>query len=356
MLINIVIGLVVLSVIVLVHELGHFISAKSTRVRVEEFGLFFPPRLLSVKRGETIYSLNAIPFGGFNRLSGEVDPNVPGSLAGRKPGIRLLVFSAGSLMNIILAFLTLSVAFMVPHDVSTEHVMVKDIAPNSPAALAGIEAGDRLLTVEGKPLENVVDLIRTIQLNLGEEITILVRHSDATEEEVSLVPRWRPPEGEGAIGILLDPEAAERSRTVSKRSYPFWEAIPRGATELINTVVLYKDGLVSVIAGTTPAELVGPVGVIQAAGEVARYGISPLLEFAAIISLIIGIFNFFPLPALDGGRIVFVLLEWIRRGKRASPRVEGIVHTVGFLALLAVMVVITYQDIIRIVTGGTLIP
>ena len=355
-LINIVIGLIVLSIIVLVHELGHFITAKATGVRVEEFGLFFPPRLFSIKRGETVYSINAIPFGGFNKLSGEVDPSAPKSLAGRSTGVRLLVLSAGSLMNILLAFLSLSIAFMVPHDMVKESVVVKDIAPNSPAAMAGIEAGDTLLSVDGEPLQNVVDLIRTIQLNLGEEITILVERSDSTTELVTVIPRWRPPEGEGAIGILLDLEAARLSKTVSSQSYPFWEAIPRGATELIEILVLYKDGLVSMIAGTVPVELAGPVGIIQVTGEVAKSGISPLLEFAAILSLIIGVFNFIPLPALDGGRIVFVLLQWLRRGKRVSPRTEGIVHSIGFFILIAVMVAVTYQDIIRIIAGESLIP
>jgi regulator of sigma E protease len=356
MLITIIVGIIVLSIIALFHEFGHFITAKASGVMVKEFGLGLPPRIIGKKWGETIYSINWIPFGAFNSMSGEIDPAETRSLAGKKPGVRILVFAAGSLMNILLAFLAFSIAFMVPHHVVSEPVMVKDIAPGSPAAVAGIRAGDTLLSVNDNPLENLTDLIRGIQLNLGEEITILTRHSDNTEEIVSVVPRWRPPEGEGAIGILLDVEAAELNQTVSSRSYPFWEAIPKGATELIDILFLYKDGIVSMIAGTAPVEVAGPVGIVQMTGEAAKSGISPLLEFAAIISLVIGIFNFFPLPALDGGRIVFVLLEWLRGGKRVSPRVEGMVHSVGFILLIAVMVAITYRDIARIITGDSLIP
>ena len=356
MIVTILIGLAVLSVIVLVHELGHFITAKTSGIRVDEFGLGYPPRLLKVRRGETQYSLNAIPFGGFTKMAGEEDPKTPRSLASKSIGTRLLVLSAGSLMNILIALLFFSIAFMVPHQVVNEPVMVKGIAPNSPAAMAGIEPGDTLLSVDGEPMRNLVDLLRSIQLNLGEEVTILVKHSDATTEDVQVVPRWRPPEGEGAIGIEIDLEAARLNRTTVRQQYPFWEAIPMGSSQLIETLVLYKDGIVSMIVGTVPAEVVGPVGIIQITGEVAKTGIGPLLEFAALISLIIAIFNLFPIPALDGGRIAFVLLEWVRRGKRISPKTEGTVHFIGFAMLMAFILIITYQDIMRIISGSSFVP
>ncbi len=356
MVITIIIGLVVLSVIVIAHELGHFITAKAVGVRVEEFGLGFPPRLLSFKRGETRYSLNAIPFGGFNKLTGEEDPTEPRSLASKGIGARLLVLSAGSLMNILLALFLLSIAFMVPHDLTIEPVMVKEVAPGSPAAIAGIEPGDTFLSINGEPLQNLVDLIRSVQLNLGDEITILVKHSDSTTEDVQVIPRWRPPEGEGAIGIVIDLEAAQQNGTIVRQSYPFWKAIPMGFTGLIETFVLYKNGIIGVIVGTVPAEFVGPVGIVQITGEVAKAGISPLLELSAFLSLILGLVNLFPLPALDGGRIVFVLLEWIRRGKRISPKTEGFVHLIGFILLIGAMLAVTYQDIVRIISGGGLLP
>lgn len=351
---NIIIGIVIISVIAIIHELGHYITAKLSGVTIEEAGLGLPPRIIGKKWRGTIYSLNWIPFGAFVRMAGEVDPEVPGSLASKKPPTKLMVLAAGSVMMFILAFLILPVAYMVPHDVVQEPVLVKEVAAGSPAEIAGLRTGDTLLKINEESLDNNAEMVRNIQLHLGDEIQILTRHSDGTEETVALVPRWNPPEGEGAIGIVLDLEASAGLRKIVKESDPFWVAIPKGTVELFDIVVLYKDGLFAMISGSSDVQLVGPVGVVQIAGEVARAGLSPLLEFAAIISLILGIVNLFPLPALDGGRIVFVIIEWIRGGKRVSPRVENIVHTVGFLALITVMVLITYQDIARIIAGESL--
>ncbi len=144
--------------------------------------------------------------------------------------------------------------------------------------------------------------------------------------------------------------------TIVSQSYPFWKAVPLGMTEFAETFVLYKNGIISMSIGSAPADVVGPVGIVQITGEMAKAGISPLLELSALISLIVGIVNMFPIPALDGGRIVFVLLEWVRRGKRISPKIERMVHTIGFSLLLVAMLAITYQDIIRIISGESLIP
>jgi len=352
MILTIVVGIVVLSVLIIVHELGHFITAKATGCWVEEFGVGFPPRLYGKKWGETIYSINWIPFGGFNKISGEVDPTVPRALAARGYGVRLLVIGGGILMNLILPFVLFAVAYMVPHDILQGQVVVEEVSPNSPAEMAGIMAGDTVLSVNDRPVRSVGDLARGVQLHLGAEITISVEHADTTTETVSLVPRWRPPEGQGAIGTLSSTENPE----IVSESYPFWRAIPIGARSCIETLVLYKNGIVGMIMGTIPFIPAGPVGIVQVTGEVAHTGISPVLELAAFISIAIAITQIIPFPALDGGRIVFILLEWIRRGKRVSHRVEGVVHSVGFMILLGLMVLITYQDIIRWVSGESLIP
>jgi regulator of sigma E protease len=166
------------------------------------------------------------------------------------------------------------------------------------------------------------------------------------------VPRWRPPEGQGAIGTLSRTENA----AIVSESLPFWRAIPTGARECIDTLVLYKNGIIGMIIGTVPFVPAGPVGIVQVTGEVAHSGISPVLELAAFISIAIAITQIIPFPALDGGRIIFVIIEWLRRGKRVSARIEGIVHSVGFLILLALLVLITYQDIFRWASGESLIP
>ncbi len=352
MILTIVVGIIVLSVLIIVHELGHFLAAKATGVPVEEFGIGFPPRAYGKKFKGTIYSINWIPFGGFNKITGEIDPEVPKGLASRGYGVRLLVLAGGIILNLLLPFILLSVAYMVPHNIIDGQVVVEEVSPGSPAEMAGIQPGDTIISVDNRQVKSLGDLARNIQLNLGDEMTITVVHADTATETVSLVPRWRPPEGQGAIGTLSRTENA----VIVSESLPFWRAIPTGARECIETLVLYKNGIIGMIVGTVPFVPAGPVGIVQVTGEVAHSGISPVLELAAFISIAIAITQIIPFPALDGGRIIFVIIEWIRRGKRVSPRIEGIVHSVGFLILLALLVLITYQDIFRWASGGSLIP
>jgi len=342
----------ILAVLIIAHEFGHYITAKAAGVTVEEVGIGFPPRLLSFKGGGTIYSLNAIPLGGFVKMAGEEDSKVAGSLASKSIPARLLTLSAGSLMNLLLPLLLFSVAFMVPHNIVYGQVQVDEVAANSPAARAGIVAGDSILEINGKQVNSVGDVQRGIQLNLGQAVSLLVQHADDTVEEVRAVPRWQPPEGEGAIGVAV----RTVSPTVVRQSYPFWQAIPMGVRECIDTFVLFKNGIISMIIGSVPRILAGPVGIAQLTGEVAQAGFSPLLEFAAFLSINLAIINLLPLPALDGGRIAFVLLEAVRRGKRVSARVEGMIHMAGFAMLITFLVLITYQDIIRIISGESLLP
>jgi regulator of sigma E protease len=349
--VTILVFLGVLALLIITHELGHFITAKTFGIRVDEFGLGFPPRLISVRRGETLYSLNAIPLGGFTKMAGEEDPRVPRSFAGKGIGTRLVVLSAGSIMNVLLPIVLFAIAFMVPHDVVTGEVVVTEVAKNSPAAGAGIEAGDVILSLNNKPVTNISDLHRYTYLNLGKEANIVVKHSDATTEDIRVIPRWKPPAGEGAIGIVLD----ILNPTVVSQHEPFWKAIPMGASECIETFVLFKNEVLSWFIGATTPQVTGPVGIAQLTGEVAKAGLSPLLEFAGFISLNLAIINIFPLPALDGGRMVFVLLEWVRRGKRISPKIEGLVHAIGFALLMAALLAITQQDVMRIISGGSLI-
>ncbi len=345
MLIPILIGVVVLSVILLTHELGHFIMAKSTGVKVEEFGLGFPPRLVSFKWGETRYSLNAIPFGGFNRLSGEEDPEKPRTLASKSRTTRLLVLSAGSVMNFLLALMLFSAGYLFPREATVGQVLVVEVAPNSPAALAGIETGDIVLSVNNQPVRNSNELHQYVMENLGKKTTLLIQH-DSTKRSIEVIPRLEPPEGEGAVGIA----------TSTVKRYPLWQVIPLGATELIETTIIWGKGLASMFTGGVSASFLGPLGIAQLAGEVAKLGIVSLLRISALISLVLGIMNLFPLPAADGGHVVFVLLEWVRRGRRIAPKTETLVHLIGFALLMIFFLAITYQDIMRLISGESLIP
>ena len=347
----ILIGLASLSLLMVAHELGHFFLARLYGVRVEEFGLGLPPRIFGVKRGETIYSVNAIPFGAFCKMAGEEDPAAPGSLAGKGRGSRLFILGGGALMNILLALVIMSIVFTVPADVQVGKVVVTEVAPDSPAAMAGIEPGDVILRVEDVPITNVSDLHREMLPRLGEKTVIVL--GDGAPRPVQVVPRINPPEGQGALGITVDLQDA----TTVRQSLGFFEAVPRGLSEFWDTLAVYKNGMVSVFKGEAPADFVGPVGLVQITGEVAvQAGARSLLQAVALISFLLGVFNLLPLPAIDGGRIVFVLIELARRGKRISPKVEGIVHSIGFFLLILLLAVVTIQDIARLASGGSFVP
>jgi len=351
-LITIIVFIAVLILLVLTHEFGHFAAAKLSKVKVEEFGIGFPPRIFGVKRGETMYSINAIPFGGFTKLLGEEDPSMPGSLAGKSIPVRIFVLSAGSLLNLLLPIILFSISFMIPHTMVLENVMIKDVVADSPAQMAGIQTGDRILEIDSHQVKNRSEVSYFIQLNLGNEITMKLQKPDSTEKTVLVKPRWNPPQGQGATGVMLD---SVETATVTE-SMPFWQAVPASVTHSWEILILFRNEVTSwFIRGIAP-QLAGPVALAQITGEVVKAGISPLLEFTALISINLGLFNLLPFPGLDGGRLVFVFLEWARRGKKISPKKEGLVHLIGFLALMVLILVISYFDIARIIQGESLLP
>lgn len=353
MLITLVSFFLILIFLILTHELGHFFTAKLFKVRVDEFGVFLPPRIFSLKKGETVYSLNWIPLGGFNKLAGEEDPKVPNGLAAKSIPVRLLVLSAGSIMNIILPVILLSIAFMIPHlesvsldTTAKSQVFVMEIVANSPASKTDIKVNDTILSVNNQEIQNVAAFEAVVKANYGKEITITVKHYNNSIEEVTLIPQANAPASQGATGLAIT--------NAVRKIDNFWTAISNGAKSYWNMIVLFKDGIAGMIKGTVPVSVTGPVGLAQLTGEIVKTGIANLLSFAAVVSLNLGIINIFPIPAMDGGRIVFVLLEWVRRGKRVSPKTEGMVHTIGFLLLMIVFLVISYHDILRIISGQSL--
>ncbi len=343
---------VLLIVLVLTHELGHFAAAKMCKVKVEEFGIGFPPRIWGFKRGETIYSINAIPFGGFTKLLGEEDPSKPGSLASKSIPARIFVLSAGSLLNLLLPVLLFSLSFMIPHDMTLENVIIQDVATDSPAQAAGILPGDRVLEINGHEVKNRVDVSYQIQLNLGNQISMLLQQPDSSRKTVVVMPRWKPPQGQGATGVVL---TYSDNRTVVE-SMPFWQAIPSSITHSWDILALFKNEVISWFVRQTTPQLAGPIAIAQLTEGVVQSGFSAYLEFTALISINLGIFNLLPIPGLDGGRLIFVLLEWVRRGKRISPQKEGLVHLIGFIALIVLILVISYFDVSRLIRGESLLP
>ena len=351
-LLTIIAFIIILSVLVLVHEFGHFFTARLSGVKVEEFGLGYPPRIYGYKRGETIYSINAVPFGGFCKMLGEEDPQYPRSLASKSHATRILILSAGSLMNILLPIVLFAISFMIPHNTVYETVQIEEVAAGSPAASAGVEAGDIIIKIDDHKINNRGEVGYYIQLNLGGSVDMLLQKADGSTRELTVMTRWKPPEEQGATGITI----RGVDSIIEREAEPFWKAIPHSFVHCWEILVLFKNEVVGWFVKDTAPLVAGPVAIAQMTGEFVKAGLSPLIEFAALISISLGIANLLPFPALDGGRLVFVLLEWVRRGKRISPQKEGLVHLIGFFILISLILVVTYNDILRIIQGESLLP
>ncbi|MEE9284189.1 MAG: RIP metalloprotease RseP [Dehalococcoidia bacterium] len=336
--------------LVVIHELGHFVTAKLTGVRVLEFGIGIPPRIWGFRRGETLYSINAIPLGGFVKMQGEEDPSDPRSLAAKPVAVRAAVLGAGATMNLILAIALFTVVFMVPRTVQVGDVTIEEVAANSPAAIAGLQEGDIIRRVDGRRVENFRDLRYRYQLKLGAKATTQVER-DGQLLAFDVKPRFETPEGEGPTGIqvsLANPGEATRSA-------PFWVAVPRAGRQISEARVIMKNGIESWFVGSRSPQddALGPIGIAQVTGEVASLGIIPLISLAALLSLNLAIFNILPIPALDGGRLFFLAIEVVRRGKRIPPQKEALVHLTGFALLLLLIVIVTFNDISRIIGGDS---
>ena len=341
---------VILIGLVVAHEFAHFLTAKLFGVYVLEFGIGFPPKIWGKRFGETEYTLNWLPIGGFVRLMGEEDPTHPRSLASRPAWQRLIVLAAGSVMNLLLPILLFAIAFTIPHEESVGRAIIAEVVPDSPAAAAGLKTNDIIYEIGGRTAKNSVEAGRLIRLNLGNDTAIQVKRG-AEFVTVDVKPRWTPPAGQGPTGIKIAPQYGF-TETVSQ---PPWESIPNGLRTTVDTMILARNEFISWFKGGSGPEVAGPVAIAQTTGEVAREGgVSPLLELAALLSINLGIMNLLPLPMLDGGRVMFVLIEVVRRGRRIAPEKEALVHLVGFALFMILAVVVTFSDITRIVNGDSL--
>jgi regulator of sigma E protease len=339
-----VIFILILSGLIIGHELGHYLAARLGGVEVEEFGIGFPPRLLTLfTAGGTRFSLNLLPFGGFVRPRGENDPSVPGGLASASKRIRTMVLLAGPAANIILGFLAFTFAYNYAAP-DPSRVMITDIAANSPAAEAGLAAGDIIEQVEGVEIDGFQSLQQSVADHLGEPTSLtILREGESLNFEV--VPRSDPPANEGAIGILLGNPT---------RPVPFIEAVNLGwqSTKFQFTEILTLPGrLIGGQVAPEEARVTGFKGIydmVAWAGEVDRNADRPFvtLNLIGVISVGLAVANLLPIPALDGGRLLFVVIELIL-GRRISPEKEGLAHLIGFAFLLLLMVYINFQDFIN---------
>ena len=337
--------------LVVIHELGHFAVAKFFNVKVNEFGVGFPPKLFGWRKGETEYTFNAVPLGGFVRLEGEEDPTSPRSLASKSPGVRAAILVAGSFMNAVLAVAIFAALFMVPRDVTVGDVVVRDVSPNSPAAEAGIGPGDRILAVGGQPVESTNQVSAGITRNLGSDLSLTLE-SGGRAREISLIPRWHPPEGEGNVGVRLGLE----NERVERLSYYPWEAVGKGAAQVVEVITLTWRSITHWLFRGAPAPFSGPVGIVSGSKEAVDIGgLDTLIPLAALLSISLAIFNILPIPALDGGRLLFVIIEWIRGGKKIPAEKERLVHMLGFALLITLVLMVSYNDIVRLVRGESFI-
>ena len=337
---------VVFGVIVLVHEFGHFMVARRAGVKVLEFGIGYPPRLkiLAVRDGVE-FTLNAIPLGGFVRMLGEDDPSAAGSFASRPARARIATLLAGPAMNLVLAtLLFLGLLMFAGLAVPTGKILVRSVATNSPAELAGIMPEDAVVAVAGQEVKSIAELAERTQAVLGQEVELSVLRGEQ-RLGLRLTPRSSPPAGEGAMGIVIsDGYRIERQ--------PLWRAFPLALQWVWGTVVAVVLALVGVLRGVvSPSEMAGPIGLAQATGEVARLGLPQLAEFMASISVNIAFVNLLPLPVLDGGRVVMVLIEKLRGGRRLAPQREAFAQLASLLLILMLVLVLSYFDILRVVSG-----
>lgn len=344
-------SLIIFGLIIFVHEFGHYLFAKLSGIRVEEFALGMGPKVVSFQRGETLYSLRALPLGGFCKMSGETgneeysptrsyDPK----RFDQKPILaRMAVIVGGPLMNFILAALLLTLIFTVlgvPQDFTTS---IGEVMAGDPADQAGLKSGDKILAINGNAVDKWSEMVALIQQSPEKELTLDIER-DSTQFTVKVVPSLDPESNTGKIGIVPGEAKWERIGILA--------GIREGLTKTYQITFLTIAGLIEMISGKTSTEgIAGPVGIIQIIGESARYGIVYLANLTAVISINLGLINLLPIPALDGSRLIFLLVEAVR-GRPVTPSKENFVHLVGFVLLMVLMVLITYKDILKLSTGN----
>ncbi|MHB8645870.1 MAG: RIP metalloprotease RseP [Thermomicrobiales bacterium] len=349
----------ILAVLVTVHEFGHFFAARYFGVAVEEFGIGLPPRIVGRMWKGTLWSLNAIPLGGFARMKDEnTSGEAPDSFQTKPAYARAIILLAGIAFNFIFAALLFALIFAV-HGApgGREIVSIGDVVAGTPAQAAGWQPGDQFVRIGGRDITSQQDLSDAIKAAAGTPVQVELRRNGQTIT-TTVTPR-RPdqvPTGQGATGISV----AVQSVAVRE---PVWRAVPDGIRETGRGIGDIYTGLVRLVRGRQPGgvdNFTGPVGIAQVVGQVVQQATIPvwvvIFQITAFISINLGIFNLLPIPALDGGRLLFVLIEWIRRGKRVPPEREGMVHLIGMAVLLTIFVLVAFVDIQRILDGRSILP
>jgi regulator of sigma E protease len=343
---DLIIFIVALSVLVMVHEFGHFFAARKTGVKVEEFGLGLPPRIIGKKIKGTIYSLNWLPIGGFCKLYGEDGDGKGGEAFNhKKPWQKLIIVLGGVIMNLVLAIAIFSVVYTilgVPKE--TDQVKILEVTKNSPAEKAGLKEGDWVIKVGDKEVKKAEELTSEVAKYKGKSVDLVIGEN---KKIVKVEVRENPPAGEGAIGVAI-------SNTEMKKVpwYRIDEGIGAGFKEAYYWGKIIAEGVFKMIGGLfvgqVPKDVSGPIGMYEATSSINKnQGLLAVIHFFGIVSVNLAIVNVLPFPALDGGRIIFVLYEMITK-KKANQKVEAMVNNVGMLILLSLIVLITVGDVARL--------
>ncbi len=365
----IIIFILILSILVLIHEFGHFFMAKRNGIGVEEFGFGLPPRLWGKKIGETIYSVNWLPFGGFVRLVGE-DPtdkkkHEKNSFYVKSVWQRTQVVVAGVVMNLLLAVVIfyiilaalgfkVSLPLLIDHDFKfvnqSRQVLVADVGKNTPASNAGIKSGESIIEVDGEEIGSVDRLQSVIRESEGRKLTLLLENPVNNQtREVLATPIFSEELQAPALGVTLGELAALKYETFPQRLFS-------GFAHSYNTVE-YSGKVLARIIGFSIAErditpvsegVAGPVGIASLTSQAVALGPVTVLQLAGILSLNLAILNILPIPALDGGRFAFIIFEAVTR-KKPHATFEKWVHTVGFALLIGLVLLITYNDVLKLI-------
>ncbi|CAN5347258.1 RIP metalloprotease RseP [soil metagenome] len=430
----------ILAFLILIHEFGHFITARRAGMRVEEFGIGLPPRIWGKQRGDTLWSINAIPMGGFVRVLGEDGKNSENeSMQSKTAGQRALFITAGSIMNFLTAFVLIAILLGV-HGRPDAAAYIADVMPDTPAAEVGWERGDQIISVAGATVANAAEVVSITDDYIGSEMPVVIMR-DGQRIETTIIPRENPPAGQGRTGIRIanvftatikvveapegsaaamaglqpddrivsiggeridnviaydnailertgqtvlfeivrgsqaqtlevlipvapnedsDPLGSTLAQEIHYERVGFLSVLPEAGQQFLTTLQRMGEGLIMLITGQVSlGDIAGPIGMGQLTSEIITESATPtwvtLLNITILLSLNLAILNLLPLPALDGGRLIFVIVEILRRGKRVAPEKEGMVHFIGLVLLLGLMFAIAFVDIDRIVSGDTLL-
>jgi regulator of sigma E protease len=341
---NFLIYLALLSALIIIHEFGQFVFAKRAGVTVTDFAIGFGPSLVSIRRGDTTYRINLLPLGGYCKMLGEDEnaSNDPGNFNHKSVGARLSIIAAGPIFNLILAaiiFAALGATVGVPAGPTT---VVESVEAGSAAAAAGLQAGDQIVALNGTPIRSGTDMIGYIRSHAGHVLRVdIVR--DHAPKTLPIADREQLINGQrlGALGFYPQ---------VAMVRQPPLVAVVSGVAEVGTTAATQFVGIVDAIRNHDTSVISGPVGIAHVVMGAVALGAPTVLQVGAVISVVLGLFNLLPVPALDGGRLAFLLVEFVR-GRPVNPEREGLVHLAGFALLMVLVAFVTYHDIVLWVNG-----